>query len=396
MTDRPGTRTLATRGAGTLVLTYLALGVAHGTYIPFGTVVLSDRGIEPALIGLIIAAGAAFSALAAPVFGHLGDVVIGRRGVIVLAAGVSAVAYLVFGAIALPLVAATAIIVANTAGATLAPTLDAIAVVVARGAGRIGFAGMRALLSLAFGISAIAAGIAYRSTGYGAAPFVVAVLLAGLTLVAFLLPETPREPAAVAGARRRGGSAAEAFSVQPRLPLALLTFGLGIVALYAVFTYLPLRIAELGGGSTDVALAAGLEAFAEVPGFVVAGWLASRVGIRALFSASALLMAACAAIIALLADPALMVGMRLFTGAAYAGITVATVLALGALLPASLQATGQGLWLVTVSVVAVLLGVAGGPLYQVAGAPALFLLTGSLTALAALLGLRVLPGRHPR
>ena len=97
--------------------------------------------------------------------------------------------------------------------------------------------------------------------------------------------------------------------------------------------------------------------------------------------------------LALLADPVVMVAIRSLTGVAYAGLTVGMVLAFAELLPASLQATGQGLWLVTASIVALGVGVAGGALYEAAGASALFFVTGSLSLAAAVLAMRALPAR---
>ena len=76
-----------------------------------------------------------------------------------------------------------------------------------------------------------------------------------------------RDAAAAASAGRRGGTAAAAFAAQPRLPFVILTFGLGMTGLVTVLAWLPLRITELGGDPAVIALAASLEAFAEVGEF---------------------------------------------------------------------------------------------------------------------------------
>jgi hypothetical protein len=310
-----------------------------------------------------------------------------------LVALASAVAYLAFGILAIPLASAVAIVLAGALTAGIGPTLDAIAVLAPAAPGRNRFAGLRTWLSFAFALAALAGGVIYGTAGYASAPFVTGGLLVVLALIAGALPDPPREPAALTGARRRGGSSAEAFRVQPKLPLALLTVGLGAVAMTAVFTFLPLRIDELGGSATDVALAAGVESLAEVPAFLLAGAVAARIGIRTLFALSAALIGGCTLALATLADPALMVGIRLLTGVAYAGLTVGMVLSFAALLPPSLQATGQGLWLVTASVVSLLVGVLGGALYEAAGASGLFLVTGAVSLVAALLAFRALPAR---
>lgn len=217
-----------------------------------------------------------------------------------------------------------------------------------------------------------------------------------VALAATRLADPRRDAAAGASAGRRGGSAAAAFAAQPRLPFVLLTFALGMMGMITVFGWLPLRLAELGGDPSVVALAAGLEALAEVPAFLVAGFVAARIGPRATYLVSATVMGLCVIGIALLADPALMVALRAVNGVAYAGMTVASVLALGRLLPASLQSTAQSLSAMMGGVVSIALGVAGGAIYQLAGGPALFAVTGALTLIGALLAVLTLPGRERR
>lgn len=376
-------------------LVFLVLGVALGSYLPFGAVIQSGKGFDPIGIGMVGALGATLAVVAAPIWGHLGDVALGRRRVLQLAGLGAAVALIGYGLGGAPIVLAALWVTASVFASTTNPTADAVAVVVVRGEPRASFARLRVLLSFAFGAAAIASGVLYEQAGYGAAPFVAAGAFVALVVVAVWVADPPRDAATLVSAGRRGGATSAAFAAQPRLPLVLLTFGLGMMGMIAAFGWLPLRIAELGGSPADVALAAGLEAFAEVPAFIVAGLVAARMGLRALYAASAVLMGACVLALAALTDPALMIGVRLLNGVAYAGITVASVSALGVLLPASLQSTGQSLSAMTGSVVGILLGLAGGTIYQLAGASALFGVTGLLTLASAVLAWAVLPGRVP-
>ncbi|MFO1539226.1 MAG: MFS transporter [Chloroflexota bacterium] len=374
-------------------LAYLALGAALGAYLPFVAVIQTAKGFDPLALGLIGAIGAAVGVIAAPVWGHLGDVVLGRRRVLVLAALVGAGLLAGYGLAGLPLVLAGLWIAKGIFIGTTNPTMDAVALVVVRERGAGSFARLRVPLSLAFGVAAIGAGVLYLAYGYAIAPFVAAAGFAVFAACALTLPDPPRTAAAAASTGRRGGASSAAFAAQPRLPIVLLTFGLGTLGMVAAFGWRPLRIEELGGSSTDVALAAGLESFAEVPAFIVAGLLAARLGLRTLYGLSALLMGTCVVVLALLTDPSVMIGVRVVNGIAYAGMTVASVSALGTLLPVSLQATGQSLMAMTASIASILLGVVGGSIYQFAGAPALFAVTGSATLLAAVLGWLVLPAR---
>lgn len=374
-------------------LVFLALGAGMGGLIPFGTVLLADKGFDAATIGLVLALAAAAGVVTTPIWGHLGDTVLGRRRVLQLASLGAAISLLVFGTAGITVVMALAWVAYNAANATTMPTADAVAVNAVRTSGRGDFARLRLLVSVSFGSAAIATGFLYDRTGYDPAPFLAAACL-GLTAIASrLVPDLPPDPTAIAAAHRRGGSIAQAFAVQPRLPVVLLTFGLGIIGMLAVFTYLPLRIQELGGDPSDIALAAGLESLAEIPGFIVAGALAARFGLRALYVGSAVLMAGCGMALVLLDTPTLMIGVRLLTGPAYAGLTVASVLALGVLLPASLQATAQGLSAMTLGMASIVVGIMGGLLYEVAGAPVLFAVTAFATLVAAAIAWLVLPGR---
>jgi MFS transporter, PPP family, 3-phenylpropionic acid transporter len=377
----------------TIRLVFLALGAGMGGLIPFGTVILADKGFDAASIGLVLAVAATAGVLTTPIWGHLGDTVLGRRRVLQLASLGAAIALLIFGTAGIPFVAALAWVGFSATNATTMPTADAVAVNAVRTAGRGDFARLRLLVSLAFGSAAIATGFLYNSTGYAPAPYLAAACLGLVILASRLVPDLPPDPTAAAAAHRRGGSIAQAFAVQPRLPVVLLTFGLGIIGMLAVFTYLPLRIAELGGDPSDIALAAGLESIAEIPGFIVAGWIAGRFGLRALYVCSAVLMAGCGLVLVVLDSPTLMIGVRLLTGPAYAGLTVASVLALGVLLPAALQATAQGLSAMTMGIASIAVGIMGGLLYEVGGAQSLFAVTAGLTLVAAGIAWRVLPGR---
>ena len=374
-------------------LVFLALGAGMGGLIPFGTVILAGKGFDAATIGLVLAVAAAAGVLTTPIWGHLGDTVLGRRRVLQLSSLGAAIALLVFGTAGIPIVITAAWVAYSAAAATTMPTADAVAVNAVRTAGRGDFGRLRLLVSLSFGSAAIATGFLYNTTGYAPAPFLAAGCLGLAMLASRLVPDLPSDPAAAAAVHRRGGAVAQAFSVQPRLPIVLFTFGLGIIGMLAVFTYLPLRIAELGGAPSDVALAAGLESMAEIPGFIIASAIAARLGLRALYVASAILMACCGMVLVGLDSPTLMIGVRLLTGPAYAGLTVASVLALGVLLPPSLQATAQGLSAMTMGMASIAVGILGGLLYEVAGAQTLFAVTAIATLFAAAIAWRVLPGR---
>ena len=112
------------------------------------------------------------------------------------------------------------------------------------------------------------------------------------------------------------------------------------------------------------------------------------------FCASAIAYGAAFASWVVLDSPQAIVATRLITGVAYGGMTVATVLTIGQLLPASLQATGQALNQGTAMGLASVSGnILGGLVYQTAGAPILFAVCMGICVAGGLLALATFPGR---
>jgi MFS family permease len=73
----------------------------------------------------------------------------------------------------------------------------------------------------------------------------------------------------------------------------LAVFALAFAGLQGALTFIGIRIVELGGQPSDVAISFGVAALAEIPGLVAAGWLGRRIGLRWLFVASLLLYGLC-------------------------------------------------------------------------------------------------------
>jgi PPP family 3-phenylpropionic acid transporter len=371
---------------------FLVNGAALGVFYPFIAVILADRGASPEQIGLVTAASSAAFSLAVPLWGHVADVILGRRRALAVAGFGAAVFVLLVGAPA-PLVVVTIGLVGfSLFESAWGPLGDALAVNAITDHGRE-YARIRLLSSIGFAVVVTAAGFLYNVTGYGPS-FVVCALLAGLLGIAALFaPDVERaDLAVVSGARTRGGSLVVALRIQPRLRLVLLALLLVHVGIIAGFTFLPLRLLELGGGPSDVALLAGVSAFAEIPAMLLVGSIAARIGIRGLIGASIFLYAACFASWIALASPLLIVATRVLTGFAFAGLWVGSVLTMAVLLPPRLQATGQGLYQVTgFGIAAIIANVFGGLLYGAFGAGVVFTGATLLAVLAGVLAVAVFP-----
>ena len=86
---------------------YLATGAATGVLLPFVAPILAGRGFSPQSIGLLLAITSAAIVVAAPIWGQVGDVVLGRRRTLQWAVLIAAAAFILLaGRLALPLVAA--------------------------------------------------------------------------------------------------------------------------------------------------------------------------------------------------------------------------------------------------------------------------------------------------
>ncbi len=402
-----------------LRLLVLSFGVSIGVLYPFLAVILGTFGFSAGEVGGILALAACGSAIAVPVWGHLGDVRIGRTWALracALGAGTAALSLLVAWP---PLVVVGVVVLLFLFVSSYQPLVDALTVNMVRG--RTGYARVRLLSSLSFAISVVVAGFLYDRSGYWLAFVLFAGGSAALAFMASLLPDVgradlaahaadakgpnPRAPAASSTtravapfpARRRLGSAGVALRVAPRLPIVLFTIGVLHVGLIASFTFIGIRIVQLGGRPSDVALASGVSAAVEVPSMFVVSWVAHRIGLRTMFALSSLVYGAILGVWAVADSPTVIIVSRIFTGVAFTGIIVSIVLTIATLLPSDLQATGQALFQTTTNGIgAVIANVVGGALFQVVGPGAVFGSAAALAVIAAILGFMVFPARSAR
>lgn len=384
-------------------LLVLALGVALGVFYPFIAVVLRGFGFSAGEIGVIASIGAIGFTIAVPAWGHLADVRLGRPRtlqVCAIGAGLAVVALL------LPwpaLVVAILFAVFWIFESSWQPLADAVTVNALHGRdyGRI-----RVLTSLSFAIGTIVAGFIYNVTGYAAAFVLFGLAALSMAVIAAWLPDVERADlaaharrasATATGAARASwsGSAGVALRVAPRLALVLVAATMLFVGVIGGFTFLPLRLQAIGGSPSDIALSSGLAAAAEIPTMLVAAAASRVIGLRGMFVGSAVLYGACLATWTVLDVPIAIIATRALSGIAFAGVIVAVVLTIAALLPADLQATGQSLFQTSAfGVAAIMSNVIGGILYDSLGHVAVFGLGAVMALAAAALGWFVVPGRR--
>ena len=430
---------------------YLTVGVLIGVLFPFVPVVLSERGFSAPQIGIVMALTAVGYVVGLPLWGHLGDVVLGRRRALQIAALGSAAAALAFGVpLALPLVAAACVayyVMQSGAGMlTDAITVNALADRADR------YGRFRLLESASFAIAALAAGAVYDVVGYGLSYALAAASAVLVAVVALSTADAPRarladyaparpgtagpvgdepvadepvprgidpaggewvgggpdphvrggDPSARGAARTgteprwrtAGGSIAVALSVAPRLVGVMAAIVLVHLGVLASFTFLPLRLMGLGSPPSVIALSSTVSAVFEVPAMFAASRLVPRLGLRGLFAAGCLLYAVAFVAWIVLADPLLIVASRVLTGFGYGALTVGIVLTVGAMLPARLQASGQALYGMSASGIAsIVSNLGGGFLFGAYGHAPVFAIAAVAALAAVFVAWRYFPAR---
>jgi PPP family 3-phenylpropionic acid transporter len=389
------------RAPWSLRILFLGTGTWVAAVAPFVVVMLRARGLDTVTIGLLSGGSALAATLFVPAWGHLADVLVGRAYAFRLGLAVAIAAAMVLVLpVPLPVFALT------MAGFSVLPILflslaDALAVDGLPAPERQ-YGALRALMSFAFAVGVIVAGVVYDAAGYAAVPFVALVWSVGLLLVLGWVPDRTRDPAIRAIAGREGGDSAagrfgsisRVLSVQPRFLAVLAVFTLAYTGLQGSMVFLPIRLVELGGQPSDVALTYGIASFAEVPGLVLVGWLGRRIGIRWLVVLAFVAYGLCVASWGVLATPIAINATRLVTGACFGLLAGARVLIVARLLPEPLQATGQAMGqAATAALGSAFGGLVAGVIYGGFGAMAFFGFAGLLSIAGGLGAWLVLYGQ---
>lgn len=351
---------------------FVLVGATLGVFYPFVSVILRDRGLELAMIGLVTGAAALALTIAVPIWGHLADVVVGRVRALQFAAVGGGVTVLMLLFDLPPLLVAITIVIYAAFQSTLSPLVDALAVNALAGSPRA-YSRVRLLSSLGFAVPTIGAGLLYDRLGYGPAPVLFAIGAVATAFVARWAPDVPRL-ALHGGGSKAGGAFLLAIRIQPRLPRLLLGLALVHIGILAGFTYLAIRLVELGGGPSSVALSAGVSGLSEIPAMLLIARFVGRTGLRAMLIAGMVLYAICLVSWAVIDQPWVIVATRVVSGFAFSAITIPAVMSIAALLPPRLQATGQGLYqTVGFGLGAIVANVVGGVVYGAGGPAPLFI-----------------------
>lgn len=357
------------------LVVYAALYAGYGLTTPFLPALLSQRGLSPTEVGLVLAAGTGIRLVAGPVAGRLADRLAAGQAVLAACAalsGASALLYLAGHGFAGLLLAG---LVHAAATAPLAPLADALALPAA-GAARFAYGTVRGAGSAAFIAGTLVAGQVTGWVGLSALP------VAGALAFAALAGATLRLPDAASPARAPVAAGAGPLLRSPgflRL-VAVAALLVGSHAVHDAFAVIRWRDAGLSPATASLLWAEAVAA--EVLVFLVLGPpLLARLG-----PAGALALAAGAGILRwsvaalTVALPAL-AGIQALHGLTFALLHLAAMRILGRTVPPALAATAQTLYgTLGLGLATTLATLAAGPLYDALGAGAFWVMAGLCAA----------------
>ena len=371
---------------------YALLFGSIGAYVPYISIYFADIGLGLETIGLLSAIAAAVGLVAAPAWGAVADRSRDVRVPLLLGAlwASGAAAWLGTATAPLSVALAMAALAAGTAG--LAPMLDSRTVAIL-GADRDRFGRARAWGSAAFIVVALGVGQLIDRLGTSALVLVWVPGIALTGIAAYVLlgggPQRSRAARALGS-----GSALLALLRSRELGSFFLISVLLWTAVSAVMTFASIHLVALGGDGAMVGALWALGALIEVPLMFAFPVLVRRTGPEPLVVIGAVAYAVRALGWALAPAPIVLVALAPIGGVGFAFVYVGTVMVIARRVPASSQATAQGLFSgTTFSLGSIGGAVLGGQLAQATSIPALFVVSAAI-ALASAVGIWLAIGRR--
>jgi len=372
--------------------TYVLVGIADGSLLTFIPLLLFERGLTAAQIGVVLAAAAGVSLVAGLVWGYLVDRGLRAERMLVFGSACAVIVALMLaltgGGVALALV-----VVALYVARSPLMLLDPIALRRLRTARRTDYARIRLRMSAGWAGSVVLSGGAFQALSLRLLPFVYAPLAAivGLWVWRFIKPV---EVTPVAG-----DAIAHPAPMNARLPLAMVSFLLSLfllgAALSATQNFLTVQIDILGGGAFLIGAASAFQALTEIPTMGYTHVLSRFASQKVLFAIGCAIYVVIFIAWAFTTNALVAALLKLVVGVAFALTYVAAVVITEELSPPHMRATSQALMKsVTFGLAPIFGALAGGFLYSAAGPRAMFLTSTALMLVAGVVVLIAVPTRR--
>jgi PPP family 3-phenylpropionic acid transporter len=319
---------------------FVLFGVAIASFFPFLALFLSDRGLTPGRIGVVIAAMALARIAANPVWGHIADTTLGRRSVLrigALGATVAAIAlFLVEGYVPI-LIAAVVFAGFST---TTGPNIDAIALTHLGEERMSDYGRIRAWESLSYGVSCFAIGAFLEVSGTEWTMVVYGV--GSLAILAWSATVAPDRPTRLEEHGRLGAVGA-AFRAAPRFWEFLIAVFLVWTGFNAAWNFYALKIDSEGGGPLLVGIGTALGGLVEVPMMRWTSRIHRSWGLRKVYVLGCGIYALGFLLWGVIEDPTIVSLLTVFEGMGFALLFTTSVVVIGRMLPPNLYSTGQSM-----------------------------------------------------
>jgi MFS transporter, PPP family, 3-phenylpropionic acid transporter len=366
---------------------------AIGAYFPYISLFYSGLGQGLEFVGILSALSAAVGLVAAPAWGAVADRIRDVR-VPVLAGGLFAAASGAWLASARePSSVALAVAAFAASFAGIGPLLDSRTVEIL-GVDRDRFGRARAWGSAGFIVVSIATG---WIVGWYGATSIFAIYAPGLAIAgiaSYVLLRGGTRRARIATGAGWGVALLDVFRSRS-LSLFFVADVLMWTAISAVLTFVSIHMLDLGGDGSMVGLVWAIGAIVEVPLMLVFARFVRRIPAGRLVVIGAVAYAIRAFGWAVVSDPLLLLAFAPFGGVGYAFAYVGTVMYVSRAVPASVQATAQGLFSGTTFMLGSIAGaILGGQLSTALSIRGMFAVGGVL-ALVAAAGIWWAIGRSP-
>jgi len=369
----------------------LVRGLVNGTVMPYGTVILIEAGLAPALLGPLAAAAAIATLLTAPTWGRLGDRY-GRRRMLALAFLVASPIAAAHASGIVPVIAVAYVVWAAVSSAFI-PLTDSLILGRLRG-DRTRFARVRVGASSAYMVMVIICGALVTVTALGWRTPGLIGALACLVAAGVVMARLRGELISGTGVAFRGGTGlVDGIRAGVRRNRWFLV-GLAMVFVgsNAPTIFTGPRVAEVGGTGWEIGLAIAAGTLVELPAFLLLPWLLRAFGGRRMFLTGGVLLGVAGLTSAVAPTPGLLIAARLLFGAGYAWVVLPSLAAISSAAAPDEHAASAALHFATQAAGSLLVALAGLPLVAMTGSVALVLAVAAVVApIGAVIGLRAWP-----
>ncbi|MCW0210214.1 MAG: MFS transporter [Achromobacter sp.] len=313
----------------------------QGVSIPFLPLWFASRGLDPALIGLIVATSFLPKILSTPVVAHVADQTGRAHALIASALAASLVLFLCYPFSAAPAWLLTVTLLLNAVFPAVLPLMDRMAI--ASGRGRSSYTIMRACGSLGFAAVTVAGGYLIKTFDADWVIWLSVLLIVACLACVRLLPRAARPAAGEAPAERVRLPMREVLRDRP---LLLCIAGASLVQASNGFLYSYSTLYWTGAGLSTalISLLWVVGVASEVLFFFLAPKVLARTGAQWLILASAAMTALRWAGLAATTDPALMGALQLLQCFTLAGNNAAIMWYIARHVPAACKTSAIALY----------------------------------------------------